>query len=379
MVVPPKHTSKWSFVVGKPMVVGEPHHFRKPPYNLGPRVPWKIKVIFLQDVRRLKSAGRSWCWLLQLVYTFGLVVDRAWLANLKQCAFSAQTWCCQQMEMHFDVPKMRSLEKFSNSNTVCTLDLLHTSTWWCIWVFPKIGVPQNGWFIMEIPIKLDDLGWKPTIFGNTHIVDIHIIHHMCVFDVRGSQQRSQQRRTFSSKKSSNWNWNVENFSSWWLNQPIWKILVKMGSSSPTRGENKKYLKPPPSFTSIKKKSWVLRNLYQYPNFNPIFTQTTPGSLKKKGTNPNFNGLLQREIPQNYPIKMCIKFDPPQHGPSWWLNQPIWANMRQSNWVHLSPIFGDEKQKIWMKPSTRVPWLMTPNLFTQNPTPTLPPSPNFPPV
>ena len=27
-----------------------------------------------------------------------------------------------------------------------------------IWVFPKIGVPQNGWFIMEIPIKIHDLG-----------------------------------------------------------------------------------------------------------------------------------------------------------------------------------------------------------------------------
>ena len=27
-----------------------------------------------------------------------------------------------------------------------------------IWVFPKIGVPQNGWFVMENPIKMDDLG-----------------------------------------------------------------------------------------------------------------------------------------------------------------------------------------------------------------------------
>jgi len=38
-----------------------------------------------------------------------------------------------------------------------------------IWVFPKIRVPQNGWFNMENPIKMDDLGGKPTIFGNTHI------------------------------------------------------------------------------------------------------------------------------------------------------------------------------------------------------------------
>ena len=28
-----------------------------------------------------------------------------------------------------------------------------------IWVFPKIGVPQNGWFIMENSIKMDDLGY----------------------------------------------------------------------------------------------------------------------------------------------------------------------------------------------------------------------------
>ena len=26
------------------------------------------------------------------------------------------------------------------------------------WVFPEIGVPPNGWVIMENPIKMDDLG-----------------------------------------------------------------------------------------------------------------------------------------------------------------------------------------------------------------------------
>ena len=39
--------------------------------------------------------------------------------------------------------------------------------------FPKIGIPQNGRFIMENPIKMDDLGGT-TIFGNTQIIHLHL-------------------------------------------------------------------------------------------------------------------------------------------------------------------------------------------------------------
>ena len=57
---------------------------------------------------------------------------------------------------------------------------------------PKIGVPQNIWFIMENTIKMDDLGGT-TVFGN-----IHLFPHLLTNDPSNS---SFNNRSASFRRS----------------------------------------------------------------------------------------------------------------------------------------------------------------------------------
>ena len=49
---------------------------------------------------------------------------------------------------------------------------------WCIWMFPKIGVPQNGWFIMENHIKMDDLGYHYFWKHPYNQANLQPLHHL---------------------------------------------------------------------------------------------------------------------------------------------------------------------------------------------------------
>ena len=64
------------------------------------------------------------------------------------------------------------------------------------------------------------------------------------------------------------------FSSWWLNQPIWKICSSNWMISPCLDENKRYLKPPPRFLNAK--------LSLFPGFFSLPTLVLPGGKSGGG-------------------------------------------------------------------------------------------------
>ena len=80
------------------------------------------------------------------------------------------------------INSMKTHETWSNNQGgSCWGGGLFILVWWnrSIWVFPKTGVPQNAWFIMENPIKMDDFlethtfqlfprWWQLKYFWNFH-------------------------------------------------------------------------------------------------------------------------------------------------------------------------------------------------------------------